>query len=572
MFNFAPKTAAGLAHYIYRVCNNRRAPTRIPIMIHPINLNAEPPQRFTYPFCYTPHPLAVWAAEDLQRRIARHQEWHRELLGGKMFGVLVVGLPGGYGGRGGRTGYLAAFSGLLGGTNTIEGFVPPVFNLLNPGGYFKQREALISRINTAVRQREESAERQVLSGEVEMLRRQAGLEIDLHRQKMELARLQRHLRYEESGLRTEADDRESKFMKAELRRIKKRRAADIAAAEQRLSAYDSRTNRMKSLRRRLSDALQRWIFTQYTVLDALGRERTLADIFARTPAGVPPSGAGECCAPKLLQYAYRHGLKPLCMAEFWWGESPKAEVRHHLHYYPACRGKCLPILGHMLAGLSVDADPLAATVAASLRVVYHDRWLMVVDKPAGMLSVRGNTGRLSVQDIVERMCPDAPAPMPAHRLDMDTSGLLVVAKDRQTLAALQRQFERREVQKRYVALLMADISGRVPAEGEISLPLRPDPADPPRQIVCRASGLPALTRYRIAGSRDGRTQIELMPVTGRTHQLRLHCAHADGLAAPILGDPLYGTPGDRLCLHAAAIRFVHPVTGRTMEFESPAGF
>ena len=308
------------------------------------------------------------------------------------------------------------------------------------------------------------------------------------------------------------------------------------------------------------------------MLNARGERRDLTSIFAATPQRVPPSGAGDCCAPKLLQYAYLHGLHPVCMAEFWWGKSPKTEIRHHLHYYPACRSKCKPILTHMLQGLNVDADPhdTAAGNCEDLHVIYEDDSLIVIDKPAGILSVPGNVARESVVDILKRERGGSQFLMPAHRLDMATSGLLVVAKSDTVLRNLHEQFASRTVEKRYRAIL--DGIPHAPRQGTIRLPLAADPTDRPRQVVDQEHGKPAETRYEIISTANGKTEILLYPLTGRTHQLRVHCAHADGLATPILGDTLYGHPtGGRMFLHAEYVSFHHPLTGKRMEFTSHAG-
>ena len=319
--------------------------------------------------------------------------------------------------------------------------------------------------------------------------------------------------------------------------------------------------------------LQNWLFSQFRMLNAKGECRSLCDIFADTVSRIPPSGAGECCAPKLLQYAYAHGMRPVCMAEFWWGASPKTEIRRHLSYYPACSGKCKPILSHMLQGLDVDPDPQATDKVAGLdgglEVVYDDQWLCVVCKPAGMLTVPGRNGRVSVEDVMRRRFPDASGPMVVHRLDMDTSGLLVMAKTKNVHKLLQEQFASRNVKKRYVALV--DTEGRTAlspnAKGRISIPLRADQLDRPRQVADMENGKPAVTDYYVLAVGRGVARVALYPHTGRTHQLRVHCAHAAGLDAPIVGDALYGRAAVRLFLHSERIEFSHPVTGGRMVFE-----
>jgi tRNA pseudouridine32 synthase/23S rRNA pseudouridine746 synthase len=316
------------------------------------------------------------------------------------------------------------------------------------------------------------------------------------------------------------------------------------------------------------------------MLNARGQEKDLVEIWrsyhasprlqARFP--LPPGGSGDCCAPKLLQYAYLHQLHPLCMAEFWMGESPRGEVRHDGHYYPACRGKCLPILTWMLQGLSVDDDPqlAAATLSAPLTKVYADDDIVVVSKPSGLLTVPGRSVRPSVESILRSEGGFYDGPIIVHRLDQDTSGLLVVARNETAYHHLQQQFIRRQIKKRYIALLDGIVSRR---EGTISLPLRPDPLDRPRQLVDHEHGKPAITTFEVIATEQGHTRIALTPLTGRTHQLRLHCAHQEGLATPIIGDALYGTPSPtRLCLHAERLSFVHPTTGELLTFELPPDF
>ena len=485
-----------------------------------------------------------------------------------MFGVLVVGTGDG------QLGYLAAFSGLLCGTNDWPFFVPPVFDATQPDGYFKLHEAEITAINRRIDSisRSESY-RNALRETSECAETNARAEDD-YRQSMREAKARRDAR-RLSPLPVPAEEaaamtRESQHMKAELRRIKQRGAELLAAKKQAVKAFEDEISMLKARRRQMSDALQRWLFSQYSMLNALGERKDLCAIFAETPQRVPPAGAGDCCAPKLLQHAYANGLRPVCMAEFWWGGSPKGEVRHHLHFYPACRGKCLPILGHMLKGLKVEKGSYESTVTQPLEVVYEDEWLAVVNKPAGMKTVPGRNGGTSVLEDMRQRHPDKPQLAPVHRLDMDTSGLIIVAFDTETYKKLQAQFLRREVFKRYTALL--DGVPDCPIHGEISLPMRPDPLDRPYQKVDFVNGKEAVTEYIVIDHEEGTTRITLFPHTGRTHQLRLHCAHKAGLGTPIRGDRLYGHGGGRLCLHAEAIEFTHPVTGKEMKFERKAEF
>lgn len=440
--------------------------------IHPLhNSTLERPLRFTYPFCYEPHPLCCEAAAEVQQYIAGHEEIRNDADRGKMFGVLVVSLPPSASGKEGELAFLAAYSGLLAGRNDWSYFVPPVYDAQQPDGHFKTTEREIS----------------AKGGDKEM-----------------------------------------------------------------------------------SQELQLWLFHQYQLLNAHGEKKDLVAIWQsyytreklRRKFPLPPGGTGDCCAPKLLQYAYQKGLHPVCMAEFWWGAPTKEEVRQHLNYYPACRGKCKPILTWMLQGLDVDPNPeLLGFQHMEIPVVYEDDALLVVNKPSGMLSVPGRIEDYSVEAVMRERYPDS---IVVHRLDMGTSGLLIVAKNGESYRILQQQFIRHEVKKKYVALLEHSGEG----SGSICLPMRPDPMNRPRQVVDMNHGKRAATRYEFIGNR----LVALWPETGRTHQLRIHCAHPDGLANPIVGDELYGTRGQRLCLHAAEIWFRHPVSGSEMHITSEIPF
>lgn len=527
------------------------------MLFHPLHTGVTPPPRFTYPFCYEPHPLCLMAAAEVQEHIARAGGWRAEADRGKMFGVLVVARADG------ALGYLAAYSGQLDGRNDLPFFVPAVYDMLRPGDRFKTGEAAIETLSARIAALEADEGLAGARRRLDSVRREGSGAVAAYRALIAEAKLRRNALRAERGDSAELT-RESQHQKAELRRLKRRWAEAEGEAQRAVEERLQAIGRLKAERRRLSDGLQRWLFSQFRMLNARGQERDLNDIFEAETGGAPPAGAGECCAPKLLQYAYRNGLRPLCMAEFWWGGPPRTELRRHLHYYPACRGKCLPILRHMLQGLDVDPDPLADDDGGRLDTVWEDASLAVVAKPAGMLSVPGNTGRRSVFSILGGRWGDGCAPLMVHRLDMDTSGLLLVAKTEEAARQLRAQFEARSVRKGYVALL--DTTRLDPPEGRIALPLRPDPLDRPRQVVDFRLGRQAVTSYRLLSAEGGRVRVELHPVTGRTHQLRVHCAHPLGLGAPIVGDPLYGRRGPRLLLHAASIEFVHPDTGRRMTF------
>ena len=604
-------------------------------MLHTLNVSIPSPRQFTYPFCYEVDPLAEAASLELQRYIADADLMSTEKGCGKMFGVLVVEYEDEEGAL--QRGFLAAYSGLLGGRNDWPYFVPPVFDAQQPDGHFKRTEREISAINREIAAIEHDPEYLQSVEQHEQTKKRLQAEVDAFKAEVDAAKARRDARRKSGEPLSEEEQaemiRESQFMKAELRR---RRKAMEQADSTLTTQHSTFLKSLQRKRKQMSDELQRWLFSAYRMLNAKGEERDLIDIFREYTHAMPPAGAGDCCAPKLLQYAYLHHLRPVCMAEFWWGESPASEIRHHLHYYPACRSKCLPILAHMLKGLDVAPNPLAQKRhTAEPRVLYADEYIMVVDKPAGMLSVPGkaesvrsefsDSANISVEEYFANLQLPTNSQLPteqftigeadnsklkiqnskflkaAHRLDMDTSGLLVLARTEQAYVELQRQFASRETVKRYEAVLSgvptqnsklktqnssAQPSGCLEA---ISLPLIADINDRPRQRVDMEHGKPALTLYNIVEVRavdantavayttkkvdKRRTLVHLYPKTGRTHQLRVHCAHPLGLACPILGDPLYGIErADRMYLHAAELTFRHPVTGETMHFLSPSGF
>lgn len=525
------------------------------------------PERFTYPFHYTPHPLCVIAAEETQAYLKERTEWREELQTGKMFGVLVVRTPAG------EVGYLAAFSGNLAGKNVHPFFVPPIYDLLQPDGFFRQEEEQINEINARIRTLQASPAledaRSRLQSTIEYCDfvLQAAKDL-MKKRKEERDRLRQFpLTEEETALLI----KESQHMKAAHKLTKKSLRSILEEDQAKVDRLEQEIEQLKQERKRRSAALQRKLFEQFRILNARGEVKDLCELFAPTNQGAPPAGAGECAAPKLLQYAYQHKLEPIAMAEFWWGDSPKTEIRHHGYYYPACKGKCEPILHHMLQGLRVDENPLLADShqETKLDILYEDDYLLVINKPEGMLSVPGKGDVDSVYQRLSILYPEATDPIIVHRLDMATSGLLLAAKTKEAHQNLQAQFKNRTIQKRYIALL----EGEVPQdEGEIRLPLCPDPLDRPRQIVSEEFGKPAFTRYRVLERTSGKTLIAFYPQTGRTHQLRVHAAHPLGLHCPILGDELYGRKAERLYLHAEYLAFTHPITSKRIEIQKSPAF
>lgn len=541
---------------------------------------------FPNPFYYEPSSLARYAVTLLQQSLP-------ELKEGKMFGVLIVEY-------GGKLGYLQAYSGQLEGVST-EGFVPLVFDYLQPNGYFKIHEAEITAMNHEIATLKQSDDYGKAMEKIANLKVEAQQVVAEAQQKMVIAKRLRDERRKEKATVSEDEQREmireSQYMKAELHRTKKRYAALLEVAEAEVEAYNSRIAKLKNIRKLKSDQLQRWLFSQFTFLNAQGERSDLLSIFRNyyilnRPQSVfathfatvgeqitlfPPSGTGECCEPKLLQYAFVHGMRPVEMAMFWWGEPPKTEIRQHGQFYPACNGKCKPLLTWMLKGMNVAANALETEAEQSIEIIYEDHDLAVILKPSGMLTVPGRSKRQSVETILRQRWNENDIPIIMHRLDMATSGLLVVARNRYAHKQLQAQFKEQTIQKRYVALLSTDLLNRVglPKEGTISLPLCADVLDRPRQMVDRNKGKTAITHYKIIGKiplhdsyYSEAIKVELRPVTGRTHQLRVHCAHSEGLACPILGDTLYGKRADRLYLHAEYLEFTHPTTGKPLSFKS----
>lgn len=475
---------------------------------HPLYTDIQLPHRLNNPFEYHPHPLCLQATDEVVAYVESQPMLLADAERGKMLGVLVVRRDDG------TTGYLAAYSGLLAGRNDWPFFVPPVFDAQQPDGHFKQTEARISAMNKSLSQ----------------------------------------------GVSTLSESSET------------------------LSPQGGQLADMKQQRKLLSEELQLWLFRQYRMLNRHGEVKDLVEIWRdyhsseriRSRFPLPPGGSGDCCAPKLLQYAYQHQMQPLQIAEFWYGQSPRGEVRHHRQFYPACRGKCRPILSFMLQGLDVEPEATVAMAQeqaeAQLQVIYEDEAVLVIEKPPGLLSVPGRIAAPSVASVLNSRYGQVFLP---HRLDMDTSGLMVVALTDTAYKQLQQQFYARTIYKRYIALLSSkgEKTWAPGMHGNIELPLRPDPLDRPRQVVDHLHGKTSITEYEILSIQpSGRVLVSLIPHTGRTHQLRVHCAHAEGLGHPIVGDNLYGCADRRLFLQAIEIAFDHPLTGSRMQFSSQEDF
>ena len=531
-------------------------------MFHPFdNLpdDVRLPKQFTCPFCYTPHPLVRLAADELMKHIAARTEWRTELQAGKMFGVLVAQ------NESGQLGYIAAFSGLIAGSGNHAFFVPPIFDYTQPDGHFKQTESQISELNRQIEASQNSQQLTELRRQLAEAEAQAEAETAARKSVNQEHKAERDRRRKQPLTDIELAEltRQSQFEKAELRRLQQFWAAKTDSLKSQISTFETEIGQLKNRRRLMSEDLQQWLFEQYVVLNARGESKTIGRIFAEERGSVPPAATGECAAPKMLQYAYKHGLRPLAMGEFWWGDSPEGEIRRHGNFYPACHSRCRPLLGFMLQGLDVEPNKLEQN-QLQISVIYNDNWLVAVNKPAGLLSVPGKDDADSALTQLQIIYGETADIQPAHRLDMQTSGVLLFAKDKQTQASMMQLFERRQVKKRYVAVVEG-----IPAaeQGIVSLPLRLNPNDRPRQIVDFKHGRKAVTRYKVLGGNGKLTVVEFFPETGRTHQLRVHAAHPSGLNCPIVGDNLYGSPADRLYLHAERIEFTHPATGEKITIE-----
>ena len=516
------------------------------------------PSGMDNPFRYSPHPLVQKAAEMLMREIDSSEEMSSLFSEGKMLGVLAVEAEG-------ITGYLAAFSGNVGGKSILNGFVPPIYDLTDPSGHFKIKEAEISALNREIKELEQNGIASSLKAG--LMEAERGMSDEISAQKARMALL-KHKRDE---IRCETEDpsgeeeltRQSQHEKAELRRIKRRWEEKIATIRSQITAFSESIEQLKRKRAEMSDELQKWIFKQYAVHTSDDKSIPISDIFAEQGL-IPPGGTGECAAPKLLNYCFAHGYRPLCMGEFWYGQSPETAVRTHGHFYPSCTSKCGPLLKRMLAGYDFPQD----TVHGTPVILHEDDSIIVASKPSGMPSVPGLDGKVSIHEWIGTDKVES-----VHRLDMDTSGLIIFAKNEMAASCLRQQFQDHTVRKTYHARLSNAPEGCIlkPGDkGSISLPLSADYDERPRQKADMSQGKEALTEYEVTSvSPDGSIEVTFKPFTGRTHQLRVHSAHIRGLGHPIVGDMLYGgASSPRLCLHAAGITFTHPESGSQVTFHT----
>lgn len=558
----------------------------IPAAFHslqtPIN-TPDLPEQFTFPFFYEPHELAKIAASELQQYLTKQQDWVHNfgldnaldsMVIGKMFGVLVVQ------NMQGDLGYIAAFSGKLADSNHHAFFVPPVYDMLDEDGFFVKGIVELNALNAQTEQLETEQEYIDASNNLSAIKLAYDKELEAAKNYMRLQKEERRALKANYEQLLDAEKmqslnaylvKQSLRDKYDLKKLHERYQNAITIAQHTFDVLNTPIEALKLERKTKSAALQQLIFEQYAFLNANGETKSLFDIFEKDLGIQPPAAAGECAAPKLLQYAFMHQLKPIALAEFWWGQSPKSEVRKHQQFYPACKSKCEPILTHMLKGLNVAPNPLLTynDQVVDIPVLFEDNDLVVINKPEGFLSVPGILIQDSVYERMKAKYPLATGPLIVHRLDMATSGILIIAKTKEMHEKLQRHFIKKTIKKRYVALLDGELEE---TEGEIILPLRVDLDDRPRQLVCYEYGKPAVTKYKVVGIENEKTRIHFWPITGRTHQLRMHASHSLGLKTPISGDDLYGKAADRLYLHAESIEFIHPKTKALIQLVAPAPF
>jgi tRNA pseudouridine32 synthase/23S rRNA pseudouridine746 synthase len=537
------------------------------------------PEKFTFPFYYEPHELSIIAANELQGYLEKQTDFEHNfglkekqegLVIGKMFGVLVCQ------NLDGEIGYLWAFSGKLAGENHHSYFVPTIFDMLHKDGFFRKEEDVLNAINRQIEILEDSDELQNKSIQLELTKKEAATDIQSQKDKIKRLKIERdekrnsfeNLSSPEIEQLESALSEESKKESILLKKMTKYWNFQLENAQKEVNLLLNEINQLKEERKQKSGALQQKLFAEYSFLNQFGERKSIGEIFNNNP----PAGAGECAAPKLLHYAFKHNLKPIAMAEFWWGQSPKSEIRKHKQFYPACKSKCEPILlSHMLKGIAMESNPFQENPAKGkdIEIVYEDEVLAVINKPAEFLSVPGKMISDSVYQRVKALYPKASGPLIVHRLDMSTSGLMLIAKNEETYVKLQSQFIKRTIKKRYVALLEGILETN---EGFIDLPLRVDLDDRPRQLVCYEHGKSAQTKWIKIETKNNQTLVYFYPITGRTHQLRVHASHGLGLNSPIVGDDLYGKKGNRLHLHAEQITFIHPISKKEMTFTKEADF
>ena len=529
------------------------------------------PKAFPYPFYHKPNEIALKAAEQVKRLLEQNTK-HNFSEQGKMFGVLVVEH------KQNELGFLMGYSGKLMNDERPHGFVPPIVDVHQKDSFYKQEEKILDELT------EQIENIYALPGFIkskekyETALNEHGRFVASSRQKMK-ANKEKRKQIRASILNEENQapvdklsllSLESKLEQISFKKEKRHRVASLSVLEDAYLAFEKKIKRLKAKRAEKSKKLQEQVFKTASFLNFDGEKKDLLSLFEDTYEGVPPAGAGECSAPRLLQSCYLQGFKPITFTEFWWGRSPKKQLRKHNTHYAACRGKCEPILDHMLKGVEIEISPLDVTQRNKpIEILYEDNEVLVVNKPHGVLSVPGKKIKQSVLSILKKQKGEAYELFPVHRLDRQTSGVLLLAKSKAALASLQMQFEKRITKKEYVALLDGVLAEK---KGEIILPLATDYNDRPRQLVCFERGKYAETKYTLLGIEQGFSRVRFYPKTGRSHQLRAHSAFHDGLNMAIVGDDLYGKHNDRMYLHAEKLVFIHPVTNQELTVCSPVPF
>ena len=540
------------------------------------------PEKFTFPFYYEPHLLAKIATLEVQEYLEHQTDFEHNfglknssnaLAVGKMFGVLVVK------NEHNKIGYLTAFSGKLADKSLPEIFVPPVFNMRTAGSFYIKGELEIDGINAQLGILKKDKKYLSLKKLVKKISKEIEDDLAFQRKRMKLSRTDRKaqkkkaiailsaVEFQQFTKKLTQESYNNQFFLKELQAYYQAKYELISTD---FLSFEAKITALKQARKEKSNYLQQTLFSKYAFLNQQKELKNLLAIFDN-PAIKPPAGSGECAAPKLLQYAFANNLTPIAMAEFWWGISPNSAVRKHKNYYPACQGRCKPILSHMLKGVEMDPNVLLDTLSEKqeLKIIYEDAVLIVVDKPAEFLSVPGKEIKDAVYTRIKEKYPTATGPLIVHRLDMSTSGILVLTKTKEANKILQSQFINRTIKKRYVALLDGILSED---SGKIQLPLRVDLDDRPKQLVDFTHGKAAETRWEVLRRENGKTRVHFYPISGRTHQLRVHAAHKNGLNTPIVGDDLYGKKENRLHLHAEFIEFLHPTTNKNISFTIPPEF
>ena len=536
------------------------------------------PSRFTFPFYYEPHPLCEIAANELQKYLQTQTDFDHNfgidpskkgLSIGKMFGVLVVQ------NQQNEIGYITSVSGKLAEKNIHKKFVPPVYDMLTKDSHFLEEEKVLNNINLALEDLEDNNEYLSLQAKYLSEKKKATADIQEKKETLKAAKKERNLQRKKAKIKLTSEAyttfnevlaKESLEAKYFFNNVNRYWEHILKAIKEQSFAFTNEIELLKEQRKTKSALLQHYLFEQYQFLNSKKEVKNLSQLFSNTIEKNPPAGSGECAAPKLFQFAFLNDLKPIAMAEFWWGQSPNKEIRKHKQFYPACQGKCKPILTHMLAGIEMDINPLLQNpaIGKELETIFEDENLIVVSKPSEFLSVPGIHIQDSVYTRIKQQAKNISGPIIVHRLDMATSGLLVLAKNKKAHKSLQSQFINKTVQKRYTALLDGILTDN---KGIINLPLRVDLGDRPRQLVCDEYGKPAETKWEVIERKNGKTKIYFYPISGRTHQLRVHASHTLGLNIPIIGDDLYGKKSDRLFLHADTLEFKHPITNKKMRFQ-----